>query len=145
MSEQPKIKNLWGDLSLGETIRTPYIILKEQASILTEATNGLLIAEVRKEQKIAKIKSEYDFNCVLDIKVPAINNYSISVVTIKYPVTIYPAKIYRYIQNSVEGKVCKNEEELEENLEAILSSQEVRRIVSGLLSEVRADKTVQEA
>ena len=39
MSQTPKIKNLWGDLPLEENIRTPYVILKEQASLLTETTN----------------------------------------------------------------------------------------------------------
>jgi hypothetical protein len=39
-------KNLWGELPKPETIRTPYTILKEQASILSEITNGLLIGEV---------------------------------------------------------------------------------------------------
>ena len=40
MTNTAKIKNLWGDLPVEETIRTPYVVLKEQANLLTEATNG---------------------------------------------------------------------------------------------------------
>ena len=36
MSNTANIKNLWGDLPVEKTIRTPYVIFKEQASLLTE-------------------------------------------------------------------------------------------------------------
>jgi hypothetical protein len=39
-------KNLWGNLPEYEDIKTPYVILKEQASLLTKLTNGQLEATV---------------------------------------------------------------------------------------------------
>lgn len=39
-------KNLWGELPLAEVIRTPAIILREQATLLTEMTTGVLEGEV---------------------------------------------------------------------------------------------------
>jgi hypothetical protein len=57
-------KNLWSELPNTETIRTPYTILKEQASILNEITAGLLIGEVIHNQK------DKFFVMILRIKVP---------------------------------------------------------------------------
>ena len=133
MSEA-KVKNLWGDLPIEDNVRTPYIILKEQASILTKATNGLLIGEVTK-RRVNVNKTE----CDLIIKVPSINNYTISIVDITYPVTIYPLHIKSDFTKHTLTE-CKTEEELENALHNRLSSEEVRRIISGLLSEVRADE-----
>ena len=51
MSDTTKVKNLWGKLPIEDNIRTPYIILKEQASILTEATNGVVNWKSYKEKR----------------------------------------------------------------------------------------------
>ena len=133
MSET-KIKNLWGDLPIEDNVRTPYIILKEQASILTEATNRLLIGEVNK-----RTHSSSCVDCSLIIKVPSINNYTLSIIDITYPVTIYPLQIKSDFTKHTLTE-CKTEEELENALHNRLSSEEIRRIISGLLSEVRADE-----
>ena len=137
MNRKSKIKNLWGELPVKDSIRTPYIILKEQAFILNEATNQLLIGHV--EKIVLKRNPSYDFECVLEIKAPSINNYSISVVEIKYPITIYPLIISSQVAED-SYQECRNETELNQILEKILSSSEVKRVVLGLLSEVRADK-----
>ena len=136
MSQTSKIKNLWGDLPIEEAIRTPYVILKEQASILNGATNGLLIGRVSKEN--SRYSSRDDFSILLEITVPSMDNYSVSIVRIEYPITIYPSRIYNLVidTNSLE---CNTEEDLDRKLGEILSSSEVKRIISGLLSEVRAD------
>ncbi len=95
MSETAKIKNLWGDLPVDTDIRTPYIVLKEQASLLSEATNGLLVGSVNRTSldKSIYLYKEYDCECNLEIKVPSLNNYSISIVKVSYPINIYPSKI----------------------------------------------------
>lgn len=137
MSQTSKIKNLWGDLPVEEAIRTPYVILKEQASILTEATNGLLIGNVRKES----FDSDLGSSCLLRITVPSMENYSVSIVRIRYPKIIYPSEVFNLITDSVSvnSMKCHTEEELDIVLGKILSSKEAGRIISGLLSEVRAD------
>jgi len=48
MNEVNKIKNLWGDLPV-EDVRTPHVVLREQASVLTEVTEGKLVGKVVKE------------------------------------------------------------------------------------------------
>lgn len=137
MSNKHKIKNLWGDLPVEDNIRTPYVILKEQASILTEATNGLLVGNVKKET-FSNESGDSGFECTLEITVPSINNYSISIVGISYPITLYPSQIYNRVTRD-KVKDCQTEEDLDKNLEEILSSDQVKRVILGLLSEVRLD------
>ena len=93
----------------------------------------MLIGEVTK-RRVNVNKTE----CDLLIKVPSINNYTISIVDIIYPATIYPLKVKGDFTKNIAAE-CNTEEELENVLHKILSSAEVKRIVSGLLSEVRAD------
>jgi hypothetical protein len=125
-------KNLWGELPNPETIRTPYTILKEQASILSEITNGLLIGEVVVNNQKDKL-----FVMTLRIKAPSLNNYTYSVVEVQQPIQLYPVTI----MNLLENKMTKysSEEEFENALGQILSSQEVKTVISGLLAQIHAD------
>lgn len=137
MNETTKIKNLWGNLPVENNIRTPYVILKEQASLLTEATNGLLIGNVDRETLTNN--SKYNFECMLEIIVPSLDNYSISVLEVFYPVlNIYPSLVVNKIVDSKQYN-CNIEEDLYAALEQILSSKEVKRIISSLLNEIRSD------
>jgi hypothetical protein len=175
-------KNLWGDIPNADELRTPYTLLKEQASLLTELTRGLLIGAIersqyysdhlddmvalgfrsapqplgsslrsvqsgalgsfmreqhepdRKEQKEPKpISMLY-----LKIKVPTLNNYTISLLKVTYPVELYPAGIFSLVDQA--EKFCADEEAFERGIGEILSSQKVRRIVSALLSDVHVDQ-----
>lgn len=126
-----KIKNLWGDLPLEDNIRTPYVVLKEQASLLTEATNGLLVGKV--SQKAAPDNS--GLISTLEIIVPTLNNYSISILSIERSIMLYPSKVIDIIKDY--SKECQTKEELERALAEILSSQSVKRIISGLLAEIK--------
>lgn len=129
-------KNLWGNLPDPETIRTPYTILKEQASILTEITKGLLIGEV-------SINNQKDnvFTAILRIKAPSLNNYTYSVIQIEQPIHLYPVTIANLFENRVGHRMARysSEEEFENALGQILSSQDIQRIISGLLAQIHSD------
>jgi hypothetical protein len=125
-------KNLWGELPNAETIRTPYTILKEQASMLSEITNGLLIGEVVVNNQIDKL-----FIITLRIKAPSLNNYTYSVVEVRQPIQIYPVAVINLLDSR--GGNYSSEEEFENALGEILSSQEVKRGISGLLAQIHAD------
>jgi hypothetical protein len=125
-------KNLWGELPNAETIRTPYTILKEQASILSEITNGLLIGET-----IVNSQRNALLNIGLRIKAPSLNNYTYSVVQVEQPIQLYPVGIINLIKNSIVK--CSSEEEFENALGEILSSQDVNRVISGLLAQIHSD------
>ncbi len=155
MSEAAKIKNLWGDLPV-EEFRTPHVVLREQAAILTEATDGLLVGKVIKEKfnnilftpsKDVRIEftgedlpDKYTFTSRLEIIVPSINNYSISIAQIDYPLKMYPLRIMSTVTDDYQYHACKTEDELNKQLAEILSSSEVKRIIAGLLTEIRAEK-----
>jgi hypothetical protein len=154
-------KNLWGDLPKPETIRTPYTILKEQASILSEITNGLLIGEVINNQK------DKFFVNILRIKAPSLNNYTYSVVEVQYPIKLYPVfvknltsdnfnNLEKNLMNAANNPLMSfvdyggllvqqgyrkysSEEEFENALGQILSSQEVKQVISALLAQIHAD------
>lgn len=125
-------KNLWGELPNAETIRTPYTILKEQASILSELTNGLLLGEVVVNHQKDKL-----FVITLRIKAPSLNNYTYSVVEVQQPIQLYPVAIINLLENNMTK--YSSEEEFENALGEILSSQEVKRVISGLLAQIHAD------
>jgi hypothetical protein len=154
-------KNLWGDLPNIETLRTPYTLLKEQASILSEITKGLLIGEVIHNQK------DKLFVIILRIKAPSLNNYTYSVLEVQYPIQLYPVFVKNlasdnfnnleknlmnaannplmsfvdyggFLENQGYNK-CFSEEEFENALGEILSSPEVKRVISGLLAQIHAD------
>jgi hypothetical protein len=154
-------KNLWGELPKPETIRTPYTILKEQASILSEITNGLLIGEVINNQK------DKFFVNIIRIKAPSLNNYTYSVVEVQYPIKLYPVfvknltsdnfnNLEKNLMNAANNPLMSfvdyggllvqqgyrkysSEEEFENALGQILSSQEVKQVISALLAQIHAD------
>jgi len=125
-------KNLWGELPNAENIRTPYTILKEQASMLSEITNGLLIGEV-----VINNQTDNSFGMTLRIKAPSLNNYTYSVVQVGQPIQLYPVSIINLLNNVVDR--YSSEEEFENALGQILSSQEVKRVISALLAQIYAD------
>ena len=131
-------KNLWGELSSYETLRTPYTILKEQASILTEITNGLLMGEVKLFQPNSSNRNDLKFIADLNIKVPSLNNYTYAVVSVEYSINLYPLVVNNYVVND-HGRNCSSEEEFENALGEILSSEEVKKVISALLSQIHAD------
>ena len=125
-------KNLWGELPNAETIRTPYTILKEQASMLSEITNGLLIGEVAFNNQ-----TDNSLSMTLMIKAPSLNNYTYSVVRVGQPIQLYPVTIVNLFINELDRYF--SEEEFESALGQILSSQDVKRVISGLLAQIHAD------
>lgn len=139
MSETNEVKNLWGDLdlSLKDNIRTPYVILKEQAALLGKLTNNLLIGHVIKN------KLDKDFENTLRIKVPSLNSYTYSVLKVDYSIGTYPLTMQNFMGIEPKIETCENQEEFESCLEKILSSSEMKRIISSLISDIKADNNDQ--
>jgi hypothetical protein len=127
-------KNLWGELPKNAEVRTPFLILKEQASILTQMTNGLLIGEVIRVQS-----RDPEFWVILRIKVPALNSYTYSVVEVRYPPHIYPLTVID-LNGSGSPVKCSSEEEFEAILSQILSSDPVKRVISTLLADIQSSE-----
>ncbi len=124
-------KSLWGDLSQIEAVRTPFVILQEQAVILGEITNGLILGEVSRLATGQKIQMD------LSLVVPALDKYRYAVVEVQspivqtYPLTVKSAAIEH-------RQLCDSEEEFEEALRSVLSSPQIRKVIATLLSDIHA-------
>ncbi len=125
------VKNLWGSIPVSGNIRTPYAILLEQASWLGEITEGLLIGKVTKN--VENEKFMYNLNIVA----PALNNYYYNVTTIIHGIEFYPLQLRSSDGQFIE---CETEKMFENRLGDILSSEQTRRVITGLLAQIRADQ-----
>ncbi len=122
-------KSLWGDLSsLAVDRRTPKRVLNEQAQVLTKVTKGVLVGSVS-ESAVGPLFG-YDLNVV----VPALNNYTLTIVRVVHPLEVYPVHVIA--ARARVDKTCKNEAELEAVIGNILSSNQVRADLSRLKSQV---------
>lgn len=124
-------KSLWGEIPKGSNILTPKAILVEQAEILTEATEGLLVGHVKQ----INAPDDY-FGYLFQIVVPSLNNYVFVVARVFHPVSLYPLDLLNV--PIAHQSYCKNEGEFEANLEIILNSDYTRNVVSGLLAQVNS-------
>ncbi len=124
-------KSLWGDLSELETVPTPKSILLEQATYLTKATDNLLVGIVDDQETTAHGgKFIYELN----VQVPALNNYSYILARVIHNIDLYPVTVY---STALEKPTqCSGEDEFKRILSDILSSKEVKKILSSLLSQV---------
>ncbi|WP_446009506.1 hypothetical protein [Candidatus Electrothrix sp.] len=121
--------DLWGELPDVEKIKTPFVILKEQAELLTEKTDGLLVGEVE------QLKTAGEFECTLDIVAPTLNNYHYTLIYLHYDMTLYPLNLSSGENPSVS---CSDEDEFKKELGKIFKSQETQNIISKLLAHVRS-------
>ena len=122
-------KSLWGDLTDIEIVRTPKEVLNEQANALTEATKGVLVGSVT----VREVPPKFIYD--LDVSVPALNNYTYTILTITHEITLYPVRVTVAVTTRARFETCENEEEFVHFLENLLSSKDVRFILSRLLSQ----------
>lgn len=120
-------KHLWGNLENIATVRTPKEILSEQASHLYIATGYKLQGQIRERSSGSK------FLVSLDIVAPALDNYSYEVLRAIYDLDVYPVNV-RDVANGKDYEV-KNEKEFLDVIEKILSSPEVHKVISVLISQ----------
>lgn len=155
MTQEPK--NLWGNLPSVNKIKTPFTILKEQASLLTKMTQGLLVGEVTQpkmrqglledqpfRQGLNQVQQEInqDLEVILRIKVPSLNSYTYSVLQVIYPIALYPVKVKNLTTQAFNYLLCNSKEEFENALGSILSSESVQRVISALLADLQVDELV---
>ncbi len=134
--------DLWGSLLDTEKIRTPYGILQKQAELLSEKTNNVLTAFIKREgpehrnlwfrsKKEDKIRLTQLFQIYLSINSVYIPNYDYAVLRVDHPLEIYPLNIKDL---STDTKyICENESELLTNLRIILGSPKLQEVIKGLI------------
>lgn len=112
-------------------VKPPIAVLKELAQGLEKRTNGLLIGEVEQELWSQKrIKLEFY------IKAPSLNNYSYEVFSLNHDFSFYPLEIRP--SNERSPLKVENQDELEAKLKTIFSSPEVKKVINGLLAQIKS-------
>ena len=81
-------RNLWGDFPVEEDVKTPESVLRDQAQILAEATQGLLDGRLEFSQKGS------DFDIRFYIVAPLLNNFRYLVARVVYPATLFPVEVW---------------------------------------------------
>ena len=81
------IPNLWGDMPEVVDIRTPKMVLAEQASLLQKITKGALTCE-------SKVSPNGNGLVVsMRIVAPSLENYSVVLVQVAHDMFVYPCSI----------------------------------------------------
>lgn len=113
------------------TVVTPIAVLKELAQELNKRTKGLLIAKVAQHID----SNSHNFYLEFYITAPSLNNYSYDVLSVTHNLGLYPLSIYN---NSNELIVkANNQEEFEKGLKLTFSSPEIKKVINGLLAQVK--------
>ena len=126
-------KSLWGNIENAKTLRTPTLILKEQASLLGKLTSGVLEGDVRRTRH----SSTNEFLISLYIVSSALDSYRLKVLEVRHDIGLYPAEVYDELNER--NYIAIGEPEFLSVLERILSSDKIRGAVSILISESNAD------
>jgi hypothetical protein len=124
------LKSLWGDLSqVAANVRTPRTILLEQAKVLTDETKGELVGSVGEGHYGENLRYS------LNIKVPVLNNYLVAILAADHGVDLYPVRLVA--SRPPTDFMCRDEEEFEKAVGSVLSSPEIRSVISRLLSQLQ--------
>jgi hypothetical protein len=122
-------KNMWPHVRAGN-VRTPLLILREQAGLLGRMTKNVVTARVT-DGHVGK-----DFVYSLSLVAPALDYYSYTILTIRHTVKVYPLTIEDHVNET--RYEAATESEFLQALQAILKSDEVKRVIELLLSQSAA-------
>ena len=122
--------SLWGSLPLEADMKPPIVFLKEQASILSKQTGGLLVGDVATQSATPALKAW------LDIISPSLNGYRFRVLQIEHGLAFYPVTVVDLAAGSVSE--ANEEAGYVAALQRILSSPRVHKVVAALISQTKA-------
>lgn len=147
-------KSLWGDINI-ESIETPKSILESQAAFLPKLTERKVYAQVQNisEEKLNAVPTvKRDFNYGFYLKSDYLDKYSYNLFSIHHNINIYPLNIsigsdlkeeieiditFSGIEKRVDSNntfIVKDGEKFKYVIGAILKSENVRNIISSLIS-----------
>ena len=125
-------ENLWGDLPNVSDLRTPLTVLREQASVLATMSGGLLEGHVVVQNMVGQIT-----RLTLSSVAPTLDSYAVAIASVEHEMGFYPA----FVRNALTGDkyTIGNEADLKEALRDLLSSPSVRKVLTGLLVQLRTE------
>ena len=122
-------RNPWNKLKEeASKIRTPTLILRAQAKMLSEATRGVIRGRVDIEEGVSAAILKFS------VYVPTLNNYEVVLFGVRQPVTQYPATLVPE-WGEIGPVKCENDEELEEAVVDYCEGPDLQRIVTGLFAQ----------
>jgi hypothetical protein len=124
-------KNLWGDLPDVSSVRTPADMLLEQANELKRMTQGKLIGRVSVSRTPVGVDIEFD------VIVPSLANYSVTILRVRHDITLFPATIYRILENNASTRTASIDE-FERGLAEALTSPRTRTVVGALIAQAKS-------
>ena len=128
-------ESLWGGLEDIDTVRTPSVILQEQAGLLGQLTNEVLQGKVKRDP-LVDLRESLNVKMTLYIVAPALQSYSVKILDLEYSYTAaYPVSV----DSSLDGSQWRatHEDGLKDILKRILSSQAVTNVIATLIAESR--------
>jgi len=132
--------------------RSPLTILKEQASLLGEKTQNIVIAVLEDISGIWPWSlKNYPFKYGFQLTCPALGHYRFRLFSIGFDIDIYPVRFdldsdvaeeiigETHVEPGMNGKFqASNEEEFIEILKRIFSSRKTARVIRALLSQAKS-------
>ena len=130
-------RNPWQKLKdQAQEIRTPHQILLEQASLLDEATGGVLRATVSIEEEATHQGAMVEFS----VYVPTLNNYTVRLFMVRHPVLQYPATLHGDWGGQQPIK-CDSHQELEAAVIGYLETPDLQNVVASLFAQTTANRS----
>jgi hypothetical protein len=133
--------NLWGELPSVDEVRTPNMILSEQAAKLGELTRNILRGEVSQVSDVAPGFFAY----ALDIVAPVLDDFRVTVLRVSHALALYPVAVEDPFDDSpgwdeIPTPECQSQEEFVGLVRRILGSRAVHGVIANLLAQSRAVK-----
>lgn len=140
--------DLWPAINVARIqARSPYTILREQASILAEKTSGIVQARVfQLEWEAAKKRSEgsglvpyqESFTYSFDLVAPAMNDYTYQLLIVSFTADFYPCTLipHHEISPDVVGDInVVDENHLQEVLREIFSAPKTQKVIEAIIAQ----------
>lgn len=112
---------------------TPLSLLKSQASLLANKTNGVVEAAVVKSV-LELPDGDQRFVAGLQLIAPMLGGYQYKLLRVVYPVAFFPCRIAAHDDGFQYHKVA-NMEELRSSLQNILTHEKTRQVVNSLIAQ----------
>jgi hypothetical protein len=122
------LESLWPDFDLEGNVVAPLTILREQANFLSKRTGQRIIGIVT----ALRSKPDSDFSYLFSIGSPLLSNYQYDLFRLDHGIAMYPAVLQPGNVN------VRDEADLCNVLKAAFSSRETRKVISALLTQVKA-------
>jgi hypothetical protein len=120
--------DLWPDLTGEPAVRSPLLILREQAAKLGAKTSNIVEAEVTANPGA----DDGCLNVRFVLKAPALNGYEYTLLSIRQPADLYPVS---FSGEQWSNSDAKDEESFRSDLEDLLKSDRTVNIIRNLIAQ----------